>query len=124
MTVELRRIVSQAPVEIFGTSGAPVFILHDRNSTALFNGAVSVGLVSTTVRAANASRMMLVLVNDSNKEIYIAEAATAVLNSGARLNRRGGVAYISNYTGIVTAISDTAGSNLTIIELDQPPPPP
>lgn len=123
MTVELRRVVS-TPQIVIGIPGNPLNVVTERNSTALFNGSVSVGATSTTVRLANAERNVLRLVNDSNSEIYINLSATAVLNAGIRLNRRGGSVTITEYTGAVTAISGVAGSVLTITEVNKLPTPP
>jgi hypothetical protein len=54
------------------------------------NTKVSVGNTTTTLVAANANRRSLILVNDSNEDIYVARGAAAVLNEGIRLNAGGG----------------------------------
>lgn len=111
-----QRVISSV-TPVIGVPGAPLIVIGDRNSVA-FNGAVSVGLTSITVRPANTDRLSLIIINDSNTEIYFNESATAVIGQG-RLNRRGGTAIITDYTGIVTAIAGVAASNLCIIEVDK-----
>jgi len=114
-----QRIVSTV-TPVTGVPGQPLVVVSEFNSVALFNGSVSVGITSTTVRAALATRLSLVLVNDSSRIIYVFKGAGAVLNKGIRLNRKGGNTVIADYSGIVTAICDTAGSNLTIVEVEKP----
>jgi hypothetical protein len=84
------------------------------------NGAVSVGIASTIVRAANVDRRYLLLVNDSDTDIYVALGAAAVLNTGIRLNAGGGWYEMLDgqnlYRGAVNAIAAAANKILTIVE--------
>jgi len=116
-----QRIVSTV-TPVTGVPGAPLIVIGDKNSTA-FNGKVAVGIASTTILAANADRNIAILVNDSSRVIYVNLSGTAVLNEGIRLNKKGGSTIIGNYTGEITAINDTAGSNLTVVEIELVPAP-
>ena len=80
------------------------------------NTKVSVNNVTTSVLAANASRIEMVFVNDSDEVIYLSLSGTAVMNEGIRLNSRGGSYINVSYIGAVAAICDTGGKNLTICE--------
>ena len=86
--------------------------------TSITNFNVSVGSSSTQVLSANSSRKLLILVNDSDQDIYIALGATATLNSGIRLNKKGGALTIDDpkYTGVVNAICLNGSKNLIGIE--------
>ena len=80
------------------------------------NTKVSVGNTSTSILAANANRVEMVFVNDSDEVIYLSLSGTAVMNEGIRLNSRGG-AYINvTYLGAVTAICTSGTKNLTVCE--------
>lgn len=79
----------------------------------------TVGVASAIVLAANAARQGAEFVNDSNKIIYLAFGAAAVVGSGRRLNANGG-SYIINAENLTTqdvrAISTGASKNLTVNE--------
>jgi len=80
---------------------------------------VSVGSSTTTVLAANASRVAATFVNDSNETIYLRLGATAVMNEGVRLNAGGGCYEINQlnlYTGTVTAICSSGSKVLCVTE--------
>jgi hypothetical protein len=83
-------------------------------------GGVDVGTSSTEVRAANTERRYLLLVNDSDTEIYVALGTDAVLNEGIRLNSAGGWYEMLEgqnlYTGVVNAIASAATKRLTFQE--------
>jgi hypothetical protein len=83
-------------------------------------GAVSVGIASTAILAANPDRRYLLLVNDSNANIYVSLGAAAVLYTGIRLNAGGGWYEMLDgqnlYTGAVNAIAAAAAKNLTYLE--------
>jgi len=83
-------------------------------------GKVSVGVASTAVKVLNAARITLILVNDSSAEIYISKSATAIINEGVRLNKKGGSIVITDYTGAVSGIATSAASNITFSEVATP----
>lgn len=87
------------------------------NSTTATNTFVTVGVASGTVLAANGSRKSAILTNDSDTTIYVSCGATAVLNRGIRLNASGGSAMISDYRGVISAISSGASKNLCVCEV-------
>ena len=78
------------------------------------NFAVTVGSTSTLVRAAEAGRKLLVLVNDSDVVLFLSLGSAAVMNQGIRLNANGGNIVLENpiYTGNVYAICAAGGKNL------------
>ena len=78
------------------------------------NFSVTVGSTSTLVRAAEASRKLLVLVNDSDVVLFLSLGSAAVMNQGIRLNANGGNIVLENpiYTGNVYAICADGGKNL------------
>jgi hypothetical protein len=84
------------------------------------NGFVSIGMVSTLVRPANDERRYLLLVNDSNAEIYLSLGTAAAAFIGIRLNASGGWYEMLDgqnlYTGAVYAIAAAAAKNLTYVE--------
>lgn len=82
---------------------------------------VSVGVASTVVVAANNARRGLVLVNDSDSDIYIARGTAAVVGSGIKLNAGGGTfENDSKKDGLpvddFNAISTAAAKNLSVTE--------
>ncbi|MBA7676432.1 hypothetical protein ES703_84673 [subsurface metagenome] len=85
------------------------------------NGAVVTGAASVIVRQANRHRTSLILVNDSVNIIYLSYSATAVLNTGIRLNAEGGTWEINAtnlYRGVVSAIATGVTSNMGFIEVE------
>jgi hypothetical protein len=88
-----------------------------QKATATSNTKVTVGSTTTSVVSANADRISLTLVNDSNETIYISKSGTAVMNEGIRLNANGGSVLITDYTGAVAAICSSGSKNLTVCEV-------
>ena len=82
--------------------------------SSITNFNVSIGTSSTQVLAANSSRKLLILVNDSDEPIYVSLGATATLNNGIRLNASGGALALDNpiYKGVVNAISANGSKTL------------
>ena len=79
---------------------------------------VEVGLASTEVVAANVHRVDLDLVNDGDNIIYLARGNAAVLNSGIRLNPKGGSYHMGTdnlFLGAINGIS-TNECNVTVSE--------
>jgi len=113
-----QRVVSTV-TPVTGVPGSPLVVVNEQNSVAT-DGFVTVGVTSVTVSAINTDRLTLEMVNDSTNVIYVRLGSPAIVGSGIRLNRRGGYRKITNYTGIVTAISTAAGRNLTTSEVDKP----
>jgi hypothetical protein len=121
-------IKAQTGIKFFKSSGtgtdADPFIPEMATSTtpgevtSITNFNVSVGSSSTQVLAANSSRKLLILINDSDEDIYLALGSTATLNSGIRLNKKGGSLTLDDpkYTGVVNAICTTGSKNLVGIE--------
>jgi hypothetical protein len=56
---------------------------------------ITVTAASTQILAANASRKVAVIVNDSDTVVYLAIGQAAQANKGIRLNANGGVIIIS-----------------------------
>lgn len=81
--------------------------------------AVSVGVTNTSVLSSNASRKLLILVNDSANPMYLdISGNAAVLNQGIRLNANGGYIVFDRYvpTAAIHAISSVATQNLLVEE--------
>lgn len=79
---------------------------------------VTVGLTSTQVLAANASRTSVRLVNTSTNNISLGFGAPAVLNSGMTLFPQGvyNMDEYDFYRGAINAIASGASSNLAVQE--------
>ena len=80
---------------------------------------VTVGAVSTLVRAVNLWRAELDLVNDSDQSIYLGFGNAAVIGSGKRLNTQGGAYHMGPenlWYGTVNAICADGQANLCISE--------
>ena len=86
--------------------------------SSINNFNVTVGTSSTEVRAANTNRKLLILINDSDENIYIALGQTATLNNGIRLNKNGGSLILNDpkYTGVINAICSSGSKKLVGIE--------
>ena len=85
-------------------------------STATSSG-VTVGNTSTQILAATSGRRYAVLTNDSSEDIYISLGATAEMNKGIRLNKRGGVLNISGFRpfkGQINGICSSGGMNICV----------
>jgi len=78
-------------------------------SNTATNTSVSIGTSTTVISAANTNRKVLAITNDSDETIYVSLAATAVLNTGNRLNAYGGVATVKGYYGAVSGICASGG---------------
>jgi len=78
------------------------------------NFSVTVGSTSTLIRAAEAGRKLLVLVNDSDVVLFLSLGSAAVMNQGIRLNANGGNIVLENpiFTGNVYGICAAGGKNL------------
>lgn len=91
--------------------------IYNPDSDGSISG-VSVNNVSTSVVGVNRNRKFLILTNDSDENIYVACASTAVMNQGIRLSANGGSVVIDDrYTGVVTAICATGGKVLCVCEV-------
>ena len=82
------------------------------------NGFVVVGAVSTLVLAANVHRVDAELVNDGDNPIYLSRGIAAVMNTGMRINPRGGSYRIGTanlYMGDIYGIA-ADDTNMTVSE--------
>ena len=79
--------------------------------------AVSRSATSVTLLASNAARVEVVIRNDSSETMYVSLTGTATATSAIKLLK--GDSYINDkYTGIITAIWDSAGAgNARILEV-------
>lgn len=103
-------------VPVANPDGTPLSLGLSSVDTATSAG-VTVADTSTTVLAVNANRKSATIVNDSDETIYLKLGSGASLNSGIRINANGGSAKITEYTGIITAISTSGGKVVTVTEL-------
>jgi len=84
---------------------------------------ITVTAASTQILAANASRKVAIITNDSDTVVYLAIGVAAQANKGIRLNANGGTIVISQTgdifsTEAVYGILATAGNkNVTAQEL-------
>jgi hypothetical protein len=102
-----------------GTQANPLRISPGSGGTPNAAASVTVGTSSTSVLAANSSRKLLVLCNDSVNTIYVdLSGGTAATSKGVRLNASGGSILLDHYvpTSAITAIASAASSVLTIQE--------
>jgi len=82
------------------------------------HSAVTVGSSTTEVLAASATRLYVLLVNNSSEDIYIKLGAEAVMNQGIRINAGGGSYEMSKlignlYVGVINGIC-TSGSKILL----------
>lgn len=103
-------------MKVVNEDGTPLSLGLSSVDTATSAG-VTVADTSTTVLAVNANRKSATIVNDSDETIYLKLGSGASLNSGIRINANGGSAKITEYTGIITAISTSGGKVVTVTEL-------
>jgi hypothetical protein len=81
-------------------------------------GAATIGASSGAVVAANPGRVEVTICNDHATQVaYLALGATAVINSGIRLNAAGGSYTTNAFTGAINAIASGAGTVLTFSEV-------
>lgn len=82
------------------------------------NFEVTIGSSSTEIKAANASRKILALVNNSDVNIFISLGSAAVMNQGIRLNANGGNIVLASpvYMGAVYGITAAGGKSLVGVE--------
>lgn len=89
------------------------------DSSTSASGAITVGAVTTVVLAEKTGRIGLVLCNDSDEAMYLAFGASAVMNSGTRLNANGGTILLDNAlmsAQAINAICASGGKVLTYTE--------
>lgn len=92
-------------------------VIKQVTATPVSNTSVTVGLTSTEIASANNERVEIIIVNDSDEVMYLAQGADAVMNKGIRLNRGGGT-YISGiFTGVINGICTSGSKNCTVSEL-------
>ena len=108
-------------VQVIQPTGTNLHAVIDATPlTGIAPAASSVGVASTTVVTANATRKGLILTNTSNRTISLGlNGSTATLNSGITL-LPGGVWVMDAFTfttGAITAIASGAASNLAIQEM-------
>lgn len=103
-------------VPVANPDGTPLSLGSTSVDTAISDG-VTVGDTSTDILAVNENRKSATIVNDSDETIYLKLGSGASLNSGIRINANGGSAKITEYTGIITAISTSGGKVVTVTEL-------
>lgn len=91
--------------------------------SAKTSGAVSVAVTSTPIVARNQGRQEISIVNDNATQVvYLAfettpgGGATAVANSGVRLNAGGGSWTSNTYRGAISGISVGGTSVVTVAE--------
>jgi uncharacterized phiE125 gp8 family phage protein len=95
----------------------------DDFSDDITQGTASVGTASTEILASDADRSYAILLNYSDYDINIALGASAVLNSGIKIEKKGGFYEMSDmhgngYRGAVNAIVDTTVSNINYMWSD------
>ena len=78
----------------------------------------AIGTTSTTALAANPARMYACFINESDKEMWLQLGTTAVKHQGIYLDAGDRFEITQNnlYTGIVTALADSSGKILAVIE--------
>lgn len=90
---------------------------HGFNKVTYTETAVSVGLTSSQVLAANANRKTATFTNDSSNTVYLSSISAAVLNRGWALYPNGSISFVDDVpTTAFTAISTGAASNLCVNE--------
>jgi hypothetical protein len=103
----------------FQATQSGTWIITTKNAlTSNSPTAVSVGVTSSQILAANANRKGLILVNTSSANISLGLGTTAVLNSGITLYP-GGAFNMDEYcftTAAINAIASVAASNIGIQE--------
>jgi hypothetical protein len=92
-----------------------------RSSTVTTSGAHTTSgtpSTATQVVAANANRLQIDIVNDSDTVVYLHLGTTGgAVNSGIRLNANGGAWSSTFYTGAIRSICTAASKVLTVAEV-------
>lgn len=115
--VGIRGWLSAIWTKLNGTIGVSGTVGTKTALTPAAPSAVSVGVTTTVVLAADATRKGCYLTNTSTGYISLGFGANAVLYSGITLNPGGGAFWLDEYnfvTGAINAISSVAASNLGI----------
>lgn len=102
-------------------SSTSVVPASDLGYTTPTHTVVTVGATTTQIVAANANRKYLLLINDSDENIYLKLGAAGVINAGIRLNANGGsyemFAIVGNiYTGAINGICASGSKKLLVTE--------
>ena len=82
----------------------------------------TLGVISTPIFNINQDRLLAIVVNDSANKVYLSLGARATAGVGILLTANGGSFSFGQcsdfpWLGEVCAISDGAGSNITIVEV-------
>tara|TARA_R110002110_G_scaffold115354_4_gene286065 strand:+ start:615 stop:1304 length:690 start_codon:yes stop_codon:yes gene_type:complete len=83
-------------------------------ATAATNTGVAVGTGSTELIASSATRLSVVIVNDSDEVMYLAVEDAAVMNTGIRLNPNGGSYTEEMSSDAINAICASGSKNATV----------
>ena len=80
---------------------------------------VAASVVSVTLVASNAARRQAIIVNDGNKTLYVAFAATASTTAFTVLvpSHQTYHSLLNGYTGIITGIWDLANGSARVTEI-------
>jgi hypothetical protein len=100
-----------SPVPVSGT----VTVTPVDTSTAVVSS-VSVGVVATTLKAANAARIRLIVFNESGV-LFVKFGTAAASGDYTYRMTANSVLEIENYSGIVTGIKSSGTSNVQVTEI-------
>lgn len=92
-----------------------------RGKNLLKHTVATIGVTNTSVLTENPKRSYLLIVNDSDKEVYITVGENAALNQGIRINPNGSSYEMSAAYGNldlreINGITSIAGKKLLITE--------
>jgi len=118
----LRTLTDARPMDVSIVDGTGAHVTSFATPTPPANATLTSVVTSTTsavLAALNTSRRQLIIVNDSNKVLYIAFAATAT-STAYTVQLGGGATYVSplgGYTGVVSGILQAATGNARVTEV-------
>ena len=117
-SVGQKTMAASAPV-VLASDQASIPTTRTGTARTMAHTSPTAGTSSVTALTLNASRKYALIVNDSANVVYIKLGATAVLNTGIRLNAYGGSYEINEtnlYTGVIDCISSVASQTLLVTE--------
>ena len=104
----------------FDVNGRQIVRTYAPPYTTPTHTGVNAATSSGTALASNSNRLYALIINDSDTVVYLALGATAVANTGIRINGGGGAyemsSYLGNlYTGAINCIHDGSGSKVLLV---------
>lgn len=101
------------------TQSTSPWVISDRGATGTPNPVVAMTTTASTVKASNASRKEIIIVNATSANLYLLFAASGTVSSTLySIKLAAGAQHIEDkYTGLITGVLDAGTGNIMVTEI-------